>query len=97
MGDEAQTDRVVQALNALTLAILSVRREMAAGPVDPTREQFLRDEESWSKAMEVSAREMLEYGNTDGPPMTADKPQWGQADRGPSNVVGFRVPKDAAV
>ena len=95
MGDEAQTDRVVQALNALTLAILSVRREMAAGPLDPTREHFLRDEESWSKAMEVSARELLEFGNTETPAAPASKPKWGQPDQRAPSVVGFSPAKDA--
>jgi hypothetical protein len=77
--DETQTDRIVQALNALTLAILSVRREMAAGPVDTTRETFLRDEEQFSRAMEQSARDMLEFGHV--PDLKPNKPKWGEPAR----------------
>lgn len=92
--DETQTDRIVQALNALTLAILSVRRAMAAGPVDTTRETFLRDEESFSRAMEQSAREMMEYGDL--PDMKPNKPKWGDPSR-PSGGFVVDFPDKAAV
>jgi hypothetical protein len=91
MEEETHSDRIVQALNALTLAILSVRREMAAGPVDPTREHFLRDEESWAKAMEVGARELLEYGTADGPARQTSKPPWGKSSRGQGVVVDMQA------
>ena len=90
MEEETHSDRIVQALNALTLAILSVRREMAAGPVDPTREHFLRDEESWARSMEVSARELLEYGNADSPPGRPARAQRDSAGRGPGVVVDIQ-------
>ena len=87
MEEATHSDRIVQALNALTLAILSVRREMAAGPLDSTREHFLRDEESWARSMEVSARELLEYGTTD----NSDRRQPKAANSHPGVVVDIRA------
>ena len=89
MEEDKHSDRMVQALNALTLAILSVRREMAAGPVDPTREHFLRDEESWARSMEISARELLEYGNS-GDPAKRPTPQQQQASSRPAVIVDIQ-------
>jgi len=97
MNDEPQTDRIVQALNALTLAILSVRRELAAGPVDPTREQFLRDEESFSKVMEQSARDLLEYGTADLPDGRPARSAFGAPTRETRGSFTFDVPDRAAV
>ena len=62
--EKSDVERIIKAINALTLATLSMRRELAAGPYDPTHEQFLLEEESWAKAMETSARDLLEYKGT---------------------------------
>jgi hypothetical protein len=48
---KSDVDRIVKALNALALAMLSMRREMAAGPLDPQHERFVAEEESWAAAI----------------------------------------------